>query len=240
MARIRATLSPRVHFVSLSSHSPHRQRAVGWGRGGVLLALAMILMFTQVSDLRANEAGTARWNPGTIAVYDYTSAGLDGYVAQIVAQWNAVLPATLQLSYQRAEMRENCEGVPDKINGAMVVCNQVSFPQYPAGVTDVQFINGKNGAAQITSTRTILVAETYGTKDARSGGWGFPLGCHELGHALGLNHPGDWDEDTCMSVYQDTPSAGDAAALHSLYKEKGKGVHAAKAKNKKTRNHKKR
>lgn len=208
------------------------QRKLGrrlW-HGGLLLVLTTALMLGQVSDLRANEAGKARWQAGTITVYDYTSANLAGYVERVVAQWNAVLPSTLQLSYVRAGMHDDCVGVPQKINGAMVVCNQESWPEYPAGVTDVLTKKGKNGPAQITATRTVLVAGTYGTNDSRSGMWGFPLGCHELGHALGLNHPHDWYDDTCMSVYQDAPSASDAAALHTLYEAKGKGVNADKAK----------
>ncbi len=207
---------------------------------GLLLVLVAALMLSQAGDLRANEAGKARWNTGTITVYDYTSASLAGYVERVVADWNAVLPATLQLSYQRAGMYENCEGVPDKINGAMVVCNRDSWPDYPAGATDVLTKKGKSGPARITATRTVLVAETYGSQDPRSGMWGFPLGCHEIGHALGLNHPHDWFEDTCMSVYRDSPSASDAAAMQTLYKEKGNGVKAAKTKAKKHKHRNKR
>lgn len=228
MARAGATARFRVRFTG----NDKRQHGRCLWHGGLLLMLVAALMLAQVSDLRANEAGKARWNAGTITVYDYTSANLKGYVEQVVAQWNAVLPSTLQLSYVRAGVHDNCDGVPQRITGAMVVCNQMSWPEYPAGATDVLTKKGKNGPARITATRTVLVAETYDTNDPRSGLWGFPLGCHELGHALGLNHPHDWYDDTCMSVYVDLPSASDAAALQTLYKEKGKGLNAAKKRKK--------
>jgi hypothetical protein len=153
-----------------------------------------------------------RWQRKHIPVIDYTGPELDGYLPIIVANWNAALGGGLQLSYQRAEPRADCAGVKRQA-GAIVVCNyRTPNEQVGSGETHV-FVNGRSA---IVAAKVHLVARAWGTNSEESGYWWHPLGCHEVGHALGLEH--DFDESrTCMGTQRQTPGWMDVRRLKTLY-----------------------
>lgn len=146
-----------------------------------------------------------RWHKRTVPVIDRTYQ-MDDYVARKVAEWNVALDGRLTLVYQRGESSVDCAGVTQE-KGRIVVCNKAEYPEHPAGFTWVRYDD-----KTIVSAKTMLAASS-----PTSGHYWFPLGCHEIGHALGLKHPDDWGDDTCMGVTHDTPGAVDVENLRRIY-----------------------
>lgn len=180
-----------------------------------LIVLVLLLSAPLALLASANHRGNDAWKRTTVTVYDYSQAELDGYVATIVANWNAALGGGLELVYERRPAKP-CGDV-DPVRGAMVVCSRAHHEQYPAGVTWIW----TNDEHEITKTKTVLVAT--GTHGSGTAYWWHPMGCHELGHALGLNH---WytETDSCMGTQMQTPGSHDAEALQRMYGGDGGAV----------------
>lgn len=161
---------------------------------------------------KSKQPGTDRWRRRTVPVIDYTGPELEGYLPIIVQNWNAALGGGLRLTYWRAESRVDCAGVAKEI-GAIVVCNyRAPTPEISSGETHV-FVNDHSA---IVAAKVHLVARAWGTNSEESGYWWHPLGCHEVGHALGLEH--DFNESrTCMGTQRQTPGWIDVRRLKALY-----------------------
>jgi hypothetical protein len=193
-------------------------------RTALTLLLLLAIVVGSLGSVAANHSGNARWYKDTVPVYDYTNLMLNGYVQQKVDQWNAALGGKLTLRYERVAFHYNCNGVPNKVAGAIIVCNYESgdYPDYPAGVSTITYDKTRQGV-KITAVKTILVASRYGTNSGQSGYWWHPMGCHELGHAIGLQHPseaiGGYDYGGCMAVINDAPNAHDQDEVRDLYRE---------------------
>lgn len=178
------------------------------------LTLVLLLGFVINGALPATvDAGSPslRWGKRSITVYDYTS-DMGTYVATKVAEWNVALAGNLTLSYQRMDPRQDCAGV-NRRGGAIVVCNEVERGQNYSGLTTV--LAKKNDKDRIESAKVALVANRY---DGPHDQYGWPYGCHEIGHALGLNHI--VSTGSCMNSDRDTPGADDVAMLQKMYGKK--------------------
>lgn len=155
---------------------------------------------------RKNKRQPARWRKRSVVVIDRTDS-MGEYVARTVAKWNDALPGRLTLVYQRGDPAVDCAGVVYQ-PGSIVVCNEYSRGQDHFGLADIT-VQGK----RILGAVVHLLGARYDEGQYVSGGW--PFGCHEIGHALGLSH-NDSDE-SCMNSERDTPGAADIAKLRHIY-----------------------
>lgn len=181
----------------------------------VLLTALIALLPLAATASHATKRGWPREN---VPVYDYTAAGLAGYVEIVVANWNAAAGGGITLNYVRRDQREGCPNVKP-IDNAIVVCSyrrDAGFDQYPAGVTFLRYRPDGPNKGDILSAKVVLVADAWDTNGSDSGYWWHPMGCHEMGHALGLNHSYD-NATTCMEVRRQVPGSHDAEALRKMY-----------------------
>lgn len=177
------------------------------------LLLILVLALGVVVPVSAEHGSKDHWAQRLVVVYDYTQPELDGYLPIIVRNWNLALgDGGLRLRYEDRPSKD-CRDV-DPIPDAIVVCSAATHDTYAAGATWVWV--GKRH--RISKVKTLLVASTWGTSSSESGYWWHPMGCHEMGHALGLDHPNPWqDITTCMSTQRQTPGTHDVAELRRMY-----------------------
>lgn len=179
-----------------------------------ILLIAALLLGVMALPVSASHDSRWTWHKDTITLIDRTH-GLNDYVAIKVAEYNA-LDAGFKIKYERGAPDKGCRDTP-KRDGKIVVCNRAEVvcagDVAPRGCTDLWLKRTNDGERKITAAKVILEAASWSTP----GGWGDIYGCHEIGHALGLNH--DYGSpDTCMGQERDTPGPHDADMLRKMYR----------------------
>ena len=183
-----------------------------------ILVLVALLLGVGVPLLGSATHGDLAWRRDVVVVEDHTSEALGPYVEIITHNWNAALGGGLVLKYQRHPPVTNCQGVKP-VEGRIVVCDyrQADAPaKVGVGVTDLWWCSRDNGDnKRLCQAFVRLVAD-----DWRGGSgtayWWHPLGCHELGHAIGLDHRYT-ETDSCLGTQMQTPGSHDAVQLKRMY-----------------------
>jgi hypothetical protein len=182
-----------------------------------LLLVALLLGFTPLFVTNATH-GDLAWRRDTVVVEDHTSEALGPYVEIITHNWNAALGGGMRLKYQRHPPVTNCQGVRP-VEGRIVVCDYRQAdapPKVGVGVTDTWTCSRDNGDnPRLCQAFVRLVADDW-RGGAGTAYWWHPLGCHELGHAIGLDHRYT-ETDSCLGTQLQTPGSHDAAQLKRMY-----------------------
>ena len=154
--------------------------------------------------------------PRVVVVKDHTPEGtVWAYVLQeSVNEWNVALERAgvpLILAYQDGKTL-TCPNTP-YVEGAIRVCQKPSdWPWLGATGIDV------NGGTHIVSAKIAVKSYDNGGFEDNN------TGCHELGHALGLDHGDGKDDDTCVYgsfASYTAPGAHDVVQLGAQYHDGG-------------------
>ena len=188
-----------------------------------LLALTLLALTLLAPSALASHDTNKPWRKSTVTVEDWTSARAGTYARTVVANWQAALGTGLTLHYERKDHRENCEGVAWQ-QGVIRICDYTPEAAEAAGAgvgkTNLKYDwNSRQKEWRITGAKVMLVANSF-QGGSGSAYWWHPLGCHEMGHALGLNH---WyvEDQSCMGTQMQTPGPHDLTALKRMYGGRG-------------------
>lgn len=197
-----------------------------------LVFVVMLALLPSMTS--ASHMSHLHWGDGkSITVRDYTNSDLDGYVEIITRNWQAALgTGGLTLTYER-EAATPCADIV-RLNGSIDVCSAksdeaVGGDTAGTGITDIHCATSNNCTGGDGSDKRIVYARVYLVSNDWTGPpntvgyWWHPLGCHEMGHALGLNHYyTDYSEHhTCMGTQGQSPGDHDVASMKNQYGGRG-------------------
>lgn len=180
-------------------------------RGWIALLATILLAMMQTASA-SHRTGESWPDAATVVVRDYTGPELDGYIPIIVANWQtAIGSGALTLVYERKPAKP-CSDVRQN-DGAISVCSSHEDNEpYPAGVTLLK-LDGHT----ITAAKVHLVARDWTHANHPDAGyWWHPMGCHEMGHALGLGHRYT-ETDSCLGTQMQQPGSHDVEAMKQEY-----------------------
>lgn len=198
---------------------PGHERLPGNGplHGAALGRVVLILLVTLglltgdfPRDLKPSNVASARSQPLTIIVYDYT--GRWGSTIEAgVRRWNAGLSQRgFSLSYSR-RIATPCESLSQPAYGIAVCDTSIPHPSGWQAATAYQGVIATREGPQLRG-----LIQFY--RAAPSSSYADMMVCHELGHALQLGHVAA-GSDSCMTPVPQlvSPSASDIAnALWSV------------------------
>lgn len=155
-------------------------------------------------------AAPAVWTAPSVRVLDYTTPAWDGIVAEMVDEFNAMLPeAAPRLVYRRMPDRACQDMKKQVVAGAIVVCSTATAPY--AGWTRVWGDRTEMIATRIVLNDRLFLSERFATNTV----------CHELMHAVtGIKDKYDRRRKTSC-VWGDLPAPGrfDVAYARKVYSD---------------------
>jgi len=179
------------YFLDVSSFSgaPYSQRTGSYGLSATILSpdyyVQSILQQPNVRWNAGNEVGTAidvTYSFPASLPSDYTSADVPGYVPFSAEQQTAARQALQLIStYTHITFTEAADQLGQIRFGT---CYQTGS----AGATDVR-VSGE----YLTLTDIVLANNVSYNTSPNSGTWGWDTLVHEIEHALGLKHPGNYN-----------------------------------------------
>lgn len=199
----------------------------------LLIIVLFVLAFLPISADAMHMSHLHWGSSAAITVRDYTNSNLTGYVEIITRNWQSALgTGGITLTYER-EPATPCSQIV-RVNKNIDVCSAtadepVGDEKAGTGITDIfcatsnQCEGGDGSDKRIVYARVYLVANDWRGNPSSIGWWWHPMGCHEMGHALGLNHIyTDYSEHhTCMGTQGQSPGDHDVAVLKNQYGGRG-------------------
>lgn len=170
------------------------------------LVLLLFTLLVPAAPVVAGHATGQHWPNGQIEIHDYTSPFFDFMLVDAVANWDNTSPSLTLTLIDEGEM-----ACPGFTAGIVVVCSgNYNNPDW-AGRAWYH----SSGSHIIDGAIRFDTADFAGRES--DGPWVLHLGCHEVGHMMGLNHqntsgscvtdsnlrryPGDHDVNTMLAVY---------------------------------------
>lgn len=172
-----------------------------------IIRLALLALLLLPGAALANHEGENTWRVDRVVVEDHTDPGTHDLIRESVRDWNAALPDTIKLVYREADRDRHCDLHLDQYDkGTIGICNDSD--DHGCGCSGMTY--------PWTDGRKILRAAVFlvmGNDVPVGNEFGESLACHELGHALGLDH----GLHTCVGEWRMNPTAHDAEALTRMY-----------------------
>jgi hypothetical protein len=225
LALLSADFDPRAHIGSECGSTANRaigeqtSEQIARPKRQLRWSVMVLVVFAVLLPVTAIAGSTPSVWPGgkTITVRDYTSNRFASIVAEEAAAWSAIMPGGTKLEYSRQSVKDCKEIGSPKTNsvalGEIWVCSTAKVGG--KGTWGSGYVYTRNNV----NVRGYVLIEENGPKTEfeRYGNV-----CHELGHALGLQHLKGGG--TCMTanrVRREFPGTKDKAMLAKRYKAAG-------------------